>query len=264
MLEELFERNGYQRQVNDSNLERLAQHLQPKQLQKLNYWIDSRCRNKPLQYILGNQPFLGSKILLRPPVLIPRWETEEWTQDVIQMYKSKPPQRILELCSGSGCISIALAKAFPNATIDALDNSESCFKLSRLNARKSLSDSNRLTFHLVDIMTDQIQAFRSYDLIVSNPPYVTPQEYKNLDAVVKDWESRTALVTQDPRGLEFYHRIASCKSLFAKDSCLVFEIGNQQGKEVKEILLQNGFQCVTVKMDLAGQDRCVKGVLVSN
>jgi release factor glutamine methyltransferase len=108
-------------------------------------------------------------------------------------------------------------------------------------------------------MTDDLRELGGYDLVVSNPPYVTPTEYAHLDREVKDWESPIALVTRDSKGIEFYERIASMRHLYKPNSKLVFEIGESQGKLVKQIMETYGFDSA-VYQDLAGRDRTVVGI----
>jgi HemK-like putative methylase len=102
-----------------------------KELQKLQYWINCRHRKKPLQYILNNQPFLSHKIIVRPPVLIPRWETEHWVDSLIQSINTKKKLKVIDICSGSGCISIALSHALQNSVIDSIDILPACIQLAR-------------------------------------------------------------------------------------------------------------------------------------
>jgi release factor glutamine methyltransferase len=244
MLQELF-----------SNHSKIDQ----KQLKKLEYWINCRIKGKPLQYILGNQPFINLNIILRKPILIPRWETEEWTLNLIESIDKNAKLNILELCSGTGCISLALAKALPNSKIDACDISKAAIKLSRLNQRKLAIPETQLKFLNIDLFSNQVYQLNKYDLVVSNPPYIPPQEYEQLDKSVKDYEDKIALLAKDAKGVEFYERIVSLP-LFKRGSKLVFEIGENQGEYVKDIMLNSGFINVAVSKDLAGQDRVVSGV----
>lgn len=167
-------------------------------------------------------------IQVEPPILIPRPETEEWVSRLIdRMTKTKvdilAPARVLDLCTGSGCISLALAKAAPTFLVTGLDISEKAVNLAKSNAER-LKLPNTL-FKQVDIFDDtalQEAKLAKYDIIVSNPPYITPQDYEKLDRSVKDYEDRRALVGQyrlhgkaTPTesglsandGLDFYRRI---------------------------------------------------------
>lgn len=259
MMEELISR--------DKGANPNFNELSPKQLVKLNYWIESRISNKPLQYILGNTSFLGLKLLLRPPVLIPRWETEEWTADLIKSITTE--SKVLDICSGSGCISLALASAYPHMEIDGIDISKAAILLSRLNNRNLVKNDN-LKYHLLDVFDERFANFKSYDLVVSNPPYVPVGSV--LDKSVIDWEDPRALFVEDD-GTKFYEYIANSdhlyhysssfglqeKGKYSKGSRLVFEIGEDQASKVKDILLKAGFINIEIKKDLAGSDRVVMG-----
>ena len=237
---------------------------------RLENWVTQRQKGKPLQYVLGSQPFAGLSIRLRPPVLIPRWETEEWTLRLIESLQSShslssttrtKPVRILELCSGSGCISLALAHHLSFVTIDALDISKAAITLSRLNERKLGISSTRLCFHLEDIFSSNLERFRDYDIVVANPPYITPSDYATLDHSVKGYEDIRALKTSDDQGLEFYKRIVNCTWLFRNPPCrLIVEIGHQQNHLVSQLLQNHGFESIVVFKDLAGRNRCVEAV----
>lgn len=254
------------------------QECSEKEILKLKFWISCRAKGKPLQYCLGNQPFMDLEIKLRQPVLIPRWETEEWTENLVNEIKkeignSNSPKRILELCTGTGCVSLALAKHLPTSKIgkifqtaiyressDAIDISKHSILLAKLNQKRlkiGCSDS-RLSFHQADLFNDQdLKKFGNYNLVVSNPPYIPLKEYNQLDPSVKDFEDEGALLTRDDEGIEFYQRISQSKWLFSKGSKLVFEIGAQQGKLVTKILKDLDFNNVTVTKDSAGRDRVV-------
>ncbi|KAJ3320796.1 hypothetical protein HDV06_004807 [Boothiomyces sp. JEL0866] len=234
-----------------------------KQKEKLDWFVKRRLKHVPLQYILGSVEFLGLPILTRPPVLIPRWETEEITERLINtlptmdafprtepdllLQNSKTPlvNSIVELCSGSGCISLALSHHYPSLKIDAFDISKSAIRLAKLNQRKLKTNVN---FHLQDIFNCQ---FNQYDLLVCNPPYVTPAEYQNLSKSLY-YEDKYALVTKDELGMEFYEYISSLK--LSKYIC--FEIGELQADLVQKILQKNGYQSIVYK-DMSGKDRAI-------
>lgn len=248
---------------------------------KLNRYIIQRAiKKKPLQYILKYQSFLSHDFVVRPPTLIPRWETEEWVEKLCELIRNHDNDsiRILELCSGSGVISISLSDRLKNASIRGYDISPSAVKLSRLNKR-IINPSLKCEFDLADLKTDMdiskileqsktMDANREsgYDIIVCNPPYIKPSEYATLDSSVKDWEDKIALVTVDPEGLEFFERIIDvAPSLLRKTRnrslpAIVFEIGSTQGRKVSEIMLNREFK-TEIWQDLAGKDRTVIGKL---
>ena len=182
------------------------QDLTLEQQATLERWTYERTQlHKPLQYILGSVPFAGLEILLEPPILIPRPETEEivmWAIEQLAPVASEP-LRILDLCTGTGCIALALAHALPNATVVGVDIDPQAVALAEKNrVHNALSN---VTF----IQSDMFAALQGmqFDLIISNPPYITQEEYANLEPEVKQWESINALVA-DSDGLGFYQRIA--------------------------------------------------------
>ena len=230
----------------------LNKRNQPKKL--LNY-LKQRAKFKPLAYILQNQPFMNLSIIIRKPVLIPRWETEEWTEWLIDKYKEKQQLKIIELCSGSGCVSLALAKTL-NCKINAIEISSQAYNLSRLNQRKLNIPENKLKFHNLDIFSAEMQRFKGYDLVISNPPYITRSEYQNLCKSVRNWEDSGALLG-GVQGLDFYKHIIKSKYLFNPDAQLVFEIGSRKQAEMVSELLKDGFRDVEIRPDLAGNARVI-------
>ncbi|KAI8148146.1 S-adenosyl-L-methionine-dependent methyltransferase, partial [Fennellomyces sp. T-0311] len=185
----------------------------------LNRQVQDRVvRHKPLQYILGSQPFGDLDIVTRPPVLIPRWETEEWVYRLIdlilpQLRHKKESFRVLDICTGSGCIALALATHLPNASIFATDLSTDAIDLAQHNHQihASLIRNSVLRFKQIDVFDDQAMNLDPFDLIVSNPPYITRDEYEHLDPDVKQWEDVRALVA-DQEGTAIHRRIATLAS----------------------------------------------------
>jgi release factor glutamine methyltransferase len=166
------------------------------------------------------------------------------------------------LCSGTGCISLALAHHLPSVNIDALDISPSAVLLAKLNQRIFGISAKKLRFHHFDLFNLKRDGpFSGYDLVVSNPPYISPEEFKSLDASVRDFEDERALRTRDENGVEFYEFIAKSDFLFQSktQSRLIVEIGETQGPLVKKILKEANFTNVQILKDLAGSDRVVEG-----
>ncbi|KAG2172513.1 hypothetical protein INT44_002528 [Umbelopsis vinacea] len=228
--------------------------------------------HKPLQYILGSQPFCDLDIVTRPPTLIPRWETEEWVYRLLEHLKQHDgKRRILDLCTGSGCIALALAQHLPQGTADihAVDFSPSALSLARLNAELLSSQlTNVVNIEKMDVLnTNDFKLggdAAPFDLIVSNPPYVTHAEYAELTPDVKEWEDRAALVADDD-GVAFHLHIAN---VIGKQNVLsntpthwprlVMEIGGtHQVSKITKALQVNGLSRVEVWKDLAGKDRAI-------
>ncbi|KAI9001667.1 S-adenosyl-L-methionine-dependent methyltransferase [Gaertneriomyces semiglobifer] len=261
----------------------------------LERWVEDRViRKKPLQYILGTHPFCGLEFRVKSPVLIPRWETEEIVLRLIdelrpylaerrQHSSGSRPFRILDLCTGSGCIALSLAYYLPqgSAHVTAVDISSSALQLARVNQRRLGVSPSILDIRWADLWDDGVMQFlpkssnpaadntsleSRFDLIISNPPYVSESEYAALTDDVKLWEDEGALVAAE-EGTAFYSRIANCAKRWllnssASDSApslpsIVFEIGSSQGARVKDILEGKGFEDVSVIKDLTQRDRCV-------
>jgi release factor glutamine methyltransferase len=270
--------NSEMYQSNHTLVEDFTKKLEPKEMRKLEYFVSQRLRHKPLQYVLGTQPFYDKDIAVRPPVLIPRWETEEWTRkviDIIQRTQNGQRIRIIELCSGSGCISIALALSLSDAVVVGCDISKFALLLSRFNKRK-LAPFTNCQFIYADILQDSdIEKIlklstsidgdpsQGFDLVVSNPPYVKPTEYATLDPSVKYWEDERALITSDDDGLQFYKRILKISPKLLRKSnnsfpSIAFEIGSSQSNDVVALMNHN-FDKIKTWKDLAGNDRTVIG-----
>lgn len=237
--------------------------LTPGQYDKLMEWVKEITEsNKPIQYILGTVPFLDLTIQVMPPVLIPRPETEEWCATLIEYLKRTNLREltILDLCTGSGCIALALAQAFAKSTVYASDISPQALDLAQKNA--DLNHISNVIFTLSDLYTEYKNI--KFDLIVANPPYITAEEYNSLDASVAQWEDPQALVTEQ-HGLKIIQKIIEQAPDFLKKSPLLFpqvwiEIGYQQGFSVSEIFKKYNFEPKILK-DLYKNDRVVIGIL---
>ncbi|KAJ2962617.1 hypothetical protein NQZ79_g2260 [Umbelopsis isabellina] len=239
----------------------------------INMVTDRVEHHKPLQYILGTQPFCELDIITRPPTLIPRWETEEWVyrllayiKESVQTRQIEKPLRVLDLCTGSGCIALALARHLPahSAHIQAVDVSASALDLARLNAHELAPQlSNSVNFSSMDILSTNQFSDVPFDLIVSNPPYVTHAEYDALTPDVKNWEDPGALVAEND-GMAFHLHIAKAigtRGILSPRLAwprLVMEIGgSHQVGPITNVLHENGLKNVQVWKDLAGKDRAI-------
>lgn len=250
--------------------------------------------HKPLQYILQSQPFCGLKMRTRRPILIPRPETEQYTDWLINLLRKWAllNARIMDIGCGSGCISVALKSHLPSSKIMAIDINPRAVQLSRLNARRLLSSMDAITIELGDITqpSSNMKAFQP-QIIVSNPPYILPEEYINLDLNVKNWEDKGALVGCDSNvdGLFYYRHIVSFaanvlemrkslkaidhdqinrKSLDEDDSSdvevpsLFLEVGGDiQALQVSELIRKTQlFSQLCIWRDFQGADRVVTAV----
>ncbi|KAJ1855134.1 hypothetical protein LPJ76_003522 [Coemansia sp. RSA 638] len=236
--------------------------------------------NKPLQYILGTQPFGNATVLTRPPVLIPRWETEEWMLKLADMIRAENTGllNVLDACTGSGCVALGLACALPRGSvhITGVDISQDACELALENLARNKA-KQAVEFQCVDLhkqsVASELMSRRVWDMVVANPPYVTPAEYAELDPDVKDWEDVRALVPGDPTsdpdqsGLSFVVRLAQlARELGLADGestklpRLVVEIGGaHQVDGARQAMHDNGFNLTEVWKDMAGIDRVVLG-----
>lgn len=237
------------------------------QEEKLRNWIDRMVnQNEPIQYLLGSVPFNDIEILVQPPTLIPRPETEEWVINVIAQLKKLKNQciTILDLCSGSGCIALAIAQALPNSTVFATDISEEAILLARHNAQHN--KIKNVTFVHTDLF-DALPTDTLFDLIVSNPPYISMSEFQELDSSVSSWEDPQALVAADD-GLAIINDIIEIAPDFLQDNAemkqldipqLVIEIGYTQAHKTIDLLQSFGFAKARIIKDLEGKDRVAYG-----
>lgn len=212
---------------------------------------------EPLQYIIGHTLFCGHRIIVEPGVLIPRPETEEMTAMMIDENPGFTGTAI-DLCTGSGCIAVSVAAAFPNATVFATDNSEKALTLAARNAKANETPVN---FFSKDILSAPPSEFPPCNIIVSNPPYVRQSEKKLMRTNVLDHEPPEALFVNDDDPLIFYRRIASIA-----DSCLFvngkiyLEINEALGRETAELFEEYGFTDITVTEDINGKKRFLKAL----
>jgi release factor glutamine methyltransferase len=175
------------------------------QLSLQNLILKIKDEHMPLAYILGFVPFLDLKIHVKPPILIPRQETEQWVQELIEVLKNEPSAdfSILDIGTGSGCIALALAKQFPLAHITAIDINRSALELARQNAK--INGISNVVFIESDLFLS-IPSRSRFDLIVSNPPYIDPSMMNSLSKQVKDWEDHLALFA-DNQGMAIIDKI---------------------------------------------------------
>lgn len=227
--------------------------LSPKKEQELEDILQRLSRFEPLQYIEGRTLFLGREFWVAPGVLIPRPETEELVE---LMLKEIPADaRILDVGTGSGCIAISLAKELPDALVTAWDVSPEALSVARANARKLQAN---VRFVECDVLACQVDEVGLYDVIVSNPPYVTEAEKADMEPNVLQWEPSLALFVPDDDPLRFYRRIAVLgRDMLADGGRLYFEINRAYGREMVEMLRTMGYVGVRVEKDLSQNDRFV-------
>jgi release factor glutamine methyltransferase len=224
-------------------------------------------QRKPLQYILGTVPFLDLTIVVKPPTLIPRPETEEWVAWLIQQYahSKQKPLKILDLCTGSGCIALALAKAFPAALVVGVDIAPAAVALAQANAASNATTN--VQFVCADLWAGVAKG-EQFDLIVSNPPYITDVEFATLTPEVAQWEDKGALVAAR-NGLALYAAIAQ-KLIMHLDlkrgsfhngrPLVVIELG-ADASAVRLLFEQAGALKWSLESDLQGRYRWLVGAI---
>ena len=222
--------------------------------------IVRRGKTEPLQYIIGTVEFYGMEFKVNPSVLIPRPETEVLIEKILETVNKEGSLKILDIGTGSGNIVIPLARNLPNSQLTAIDISEEAVIMARENAELHNID-RQVNFSVVDLMNFSNSEANYFDIIVSNPPYVSLKDYSELRPELKNHEPKVAL-TDNNDGLNFYRTISwKAKSLLKKNGMIFFEIGMGQVDEVKSILLKNSFSGIEIFKDYSNIDRVIKGVL---
>ncbi len=213
-------------------------------------------RGEPLQYIEGKAPFCGMEFIVTPAVLIPRPETAELVEWITTEHATQSP-RILDLGTGSGCIAISLSQQMPQATVEACDISTEALEVAQTNNHEN---GTSVTFFHHDILSLDSPLPHSYDILVSNPPYIKQSEATDMENHVTQWEPHTALFVPDDDALRFYRAIAEIGQTDALKSGgeIYVEINQALGKETVELFKSYGYKEVTLRKDIYGNDRMIK------
>ena len=214
-----------------------------------------RAKKEPMQYILGVCEFMSLDFIVTPDTLIPRPDTEILTQKVIDFVGDKK-LKMLEIGTGSGCISVSCLKYCENLTINAVDISQGAINVAKRNAKVHNVD-NRINFTIMDILKDYPED--EYNIIVSNPPYIEESVIPSLMVDVRDYEPISALVG-GVDGLDFYRRIIEkSKDIFLPNGLIAFEVGHTQSESVIKLLKNDGYKNIAAIDDLSGIPRVVFG-----
>jgi release factor glutamine methyltransferase len=212
--------------------------------------ISRRKKNEPLQYIIGETDFYGLTFKVNEHVLIPRPETELLIEKIVK--ENPVADNILEIGTGSGAIAITLAANIKKTKIMAVDISEEALQIARENAIKNKVNIN---FCLSDVFEN---VTGKYDLIVSNPPYISKKEYQYLSHEIREYEPSIAFLADDS-GLAFYKKIlSSAKDYLTKKGKIYFEIGYNLSESIKKVAKENGFRNIETVKDLNGFDRMMR------
>ena len=212
-------------------------------------------KNEPIQYIIGIESFFGLTFEVNPNVLIPRPETQELVSWIIGDYQSDESIRILDIGTGSGCIPISLAKQLSKAEVESWDISEGALEVASRNCERN---GVKVLLRQKDVLKAAPEG-DLYDVIVSNPPYITNKEKTDMEAHVLDWEPSLALFVPDEDPLLFYRKIAQLGCDMLKEGgSLYFEINRAYGEETILMLKELGYARIELKKDSWGNDRMIK------
>lgn len=216
--------------------------------------VRRRAAGEPCAYITGRCEFMSLEFFVDNNVLVPRQDTEALCEAAIDFCKSGK-KRVLDICTGSGCIAVSVAAYCKNASVHGVDISESALLVARKNAKHNKA---AVSFSRLDILNETPSG--EYDLILSNPPYIRSGDIAGLDKTVKDFEPRLALDGGED-GLVFYRAIAEAsKNILSCGGALMLEIGFDQGDEVMKILESAGYENIALYYDAAGNPRVVCAV----
>lgn len=231
--------------------------LEDEKQQLLETVLERLLSHEPVQYILGETEFYGLKFKVNPSVLIPRRETEELL-DLIIKENQNSGLKILDICTGSGCIPIALQKNLENAELIGIDISEEALKTAKENAEINNSEVKFLQADALNIFELPGEKF---DIIISNPPYVTVSEKVLMNQNVLNYEPHLALFVEDSDPLIFYKKIIEyAKDHLSEKGKIYFEINETYGDEIQKNLLDEEFKEVRVLKDMQGRERMVVGM----
>ncbi len=213
-------------------------------------------KERPIQYIIGETTFMDSLLKVNEHVLIPRPETEELVQWLIDDVGATSELKILDIGTGSGCIAVSLAKNLQNSKVYALDVSKEAIHLAKENA---VLNGVEINFINADILTSSLDLDLSFDIIISNPPYVREIEKEEIHNNVKNYEPSLALFVSDANPLIFYEAIAEfSKKHLSKDGKLYIEINQYLGEETKALFENKNFNKVILKKDIFDNHRMIR------
>ena len=245
---------------------KMQDKILPEQEKQYREFIETRASHIPLQHITGVQEFMGLEFIVNEHVLVPRQDTEVLVESVLEVLE--PGMKVLDMCTGSGCILISLMKLYGTSQAETtgevtkdekmlcgvgVDISDEALKVAKANGEKIGVKAEFIQSDLFENVGGE------YDVIVSNPPYIRTAVIEELKEEVKCHDPFIALDGKED-GLYFYRKIVEKSLEYLSDGGrLLFEIGHDQGEEVKKLMEQAGFTGVTVKKDLAGLDRVVLG-----
>ena len=218
--------------------------------------LQRRLSGEPMAYIAGKWEFYGLEMIVNPSVLIPRMDTEPLVFTALDILKSTPEPRILDLCCGSGCIGCALGVNLPKARVIFADISPEALSVTRKNISLHRLNSRCVALE-ADALSPPPLRMQDFDLIACNPPYISEEELAKLDASVSEWEPMLALDGGED-GLVFYRSVLrNWKSVLKDGGWIIFEIGEGQAEAVRRLLLEAGFHNLGCTLDTLGTERVI-------
>ncbi|CEN74538.1 N5-glutamine S-adenosyl-L-methionine-dependent methyltransferase [[Clostridium] sordellii] len=236
----------------------LDKKLSNEELKCFNEMINDRLNGRPIAYIVKNREFMALDFYVEEGVLIPRPDTEPLVEEVIELSKGMKDVTIVDIGTGSGAISVSLAKYIKNSYVYSLDISDKALSIGKKNAVNNEVD-DKIEFIKSDVFTGIKDRNIKLDIIVSNPPYIKKEDIKTLHTQVKDYEPYIALEGGED-GLDFYRTITEESLKYLKSNgILAFEVGHDQANDVCTIMKNHGYKKIYTKKDLQGIDRVVIG-----
>lgn len=235
----------------------MGKKLDSEKLKIVKEKAELRARTRqPVQHIIGFADFMGEKFIVNPSVLIPRDETEILVRKAVEIINKNNFKMALDVGTGSGCIACMTAK-LTDCQIIGLDISKDALNTALDNASR-LNLFNKAIFRKSDVFSN-VKPNESFDIIISNPPYIPPQEKAGIQTEVK-FDPEQALFTTDEKGLEFYEKITNdAPAILNKGGYLIFELGMGQAADVRKLMEINGFSDIEIIKDLAGIERVISG-----
>lgn len=232
--------------------------LEDDQLGLLFQAYDRLVDGEPVQYVVGKADFYGRDFNVGPDVLIPRDETELLCRTVCNCINPHKSNRILDLCTGSGCIAWTLALETTCSEVVAVDISDGALNLASTQFQGSVESESSPKFLKKDVLKDDFVSLGQFDVIVSNPPYVRDSEKSLMQRNVLNYEPHLALFVSDDDPLLFYRAVADIsRTILKSDGFGMVEINEAFGRETSDVFKEAGFESVTIVQDLNGKDRFV-------
>ena len=238
----------------------LNNELTKEQYDEFLGYINDRINGRPVAYIVGNREFMGLDFFVKEGVLIPRPDTETLVEEIIELCKNKNKEiNIVYIGTGSGAITVSLAKYKENSRVISLDISDIPLEVGKINAVNNDVDY-KIEFIKSDVFSGIKNTGKKFDIIVSNPPYIPRKDIETLHTQVKDYEPYNALEGGED-GLDFYRQITEeSVEYLNQGGILAYEVGHDQAEDVSKIMKHHGYDRIYTKKDIQGIDRVVIGV----